>query len=480
MGDDENIDKIEIPVSAKEEWSRAQVKVTDIILDVENPRLDLKPTATQAEVREILFKQAKVMDLIETILDYRGLYPGEDIIVLREKDKFRVLEGNRRICAIQCILNPQLAPLEFQGYVKELVENSDINPKTLETINVVVSPNWESAQPIITARHSRYKIEKWSYISKWRRDYKQFMISKQNVDEVCRILGEEKSEVIKNLKNYSYLRYARELQVWNSEERKFLFSDDLEGSVLERHMSSTKLQEILGIEFDSDFNLKIKIDPEKFNYVFERLIRSMYFSGKPPIDNRTPKDKVISSVQRWLEEYDNKNLNKDPNTAVTAPPPTSPPPRVGPQRGKPEKYFKSLYKDLKVNDQRLIRLTYELANNNMEDRPISGILLTRALIESALLFRIDRWGLTDDLKRKYKKDVNFIDLKDVLSFCIENAEKLFQNSHEAKKVLEEIQKYREYMNSIVHGSWMDPTAKDIAQIAGRTRELLRTILSDSP
>ena len=46
--------------------------------------------------------------------------------------------------------------------------------------------------------------------------------------------------------------------------------------------------------------------------------------------------------------------------------------------------------------------------------------------------------------------------------------------------LEELTSSRlDYLNSIVHGSWLDPTPEKIRGIAGDMRELLRVILGDT-
>ena len=152
-----------------------------------------------------------------------------------------------------------------------------------------------------------------------------------------------------------------------------------------------------------------------------------------------------------------------------------------PRGGPPEHYFTSLYKDITVSDQRLIRLTYELANNNMKDRPAAGTLLIRALIESSIIYRIKKYKLDNDLKRSYQKDIPDIKLSEILAFAIRHSADLFKDGKNAKKSLEKVQSdHRDYLNSIVHGSWLDPNAGEIERIAGTTRELLRTILTDAP
>ena len=117
----------------------------------------------------------------------------------------------------------------------------------------------------------------------------------------------------------------------------------------------------------------------------------------------------------------------------------------------------------------------------MKSRPASGVLLARALIESALFYRIKYKKMDDKLKNTYKKDINYINLQELLTFSINNVNTLFQDHSKSLEVLKKIQsEHRPYMNSIVHGDWIDQTTEEIKRIAGTTRELLRTILTDSP
>lgn len=491
MVDNETVDRTELPDEGNNEWPRLELRPLEIVLDNENPRLNLPPNVTQSDIRRVLFEQEEVMKLIEDILDNAGLFPGEDVIVLKESDSYKVLEGNRRVCAVQCILDPSLAPGEKQDEIKELVQNSDLNLQRMQNLTATVAPSWEAAQKIITARHTIYQIKKWPYVSKWRRDHNQFLKT-HNVDSVSNVFGEDRSIVIKNLKDYAYVRYIRDIPSWTNEQREVLLDNEIEVSPLQWHMSS-EVQNMLGISFDSDYNLNTSMDPGKFEFVMKKIAQSIFLGGTPRITTRTDRDIVKAQIQRWMEEYANtnasgnttsgssrqtSNTNTGGNTTKNASRTTGQ--RVSANR-RPEHYFSSLKRDISVNDPRLIRLTYELAKNDMKDRPAAGILLSRALIESALLYRIDKRNLTSALRNKFRKDLRFIDLSEILTFCLDKTEDLFQDSHNARQVLKKVQSdHREYMNSIVHGTWLDPSAGEIERIAGTTRELLRTILTDSP
>ena len=485
---------MELPDEDLRRWPIKRIQIKDLRLDHENPRLALPNGATQQEIRNALFSQGKVLNLVESILENGGLFQGEDIIVIEENGQYRVLEGNRRVCAIQCIIDNSLCPDDFKKQLEELVDNKTIDPKMLDPIEARISPSWEAAQPTITARHSQYAIEKWSYLSKWRRDYLYFK-QKGNVDVVAQIFDEGQRVVIENIKNFVLIDYIRRIRAFNAQEKEILNKNDLPVSQLIWHLSKD-MRELLGIDYDSNFNLKVSIDEKKFEYIMERIARFAFLISPPKITTRVSREEIMNLVKQWGREYDEGQGGRGGNEEVKGGTSTGhDEPGKGSEEstksrekskkrsggGKPEKYFASLHKDISINDQRLKRLTYELAKNDMKDRPASGILLARSLIESALIYRIDQKGLKSQMLKKHAKPVEDMKLSEILSFSINNVQKLFDDHKSAKKCLEKIQsEHREYMNSIVHGAWMDPNAGEVERIAGTTRELLRTILTDSP
>lgn len=495
--DKENVADQEMLGENNSGWSVDKIKTLDIILDPENPRLNFDHKPSESEIIEALFEQEKVMELIISILDKYddypgGFYPGESIIVIKNDDKiYKVLEGNRRVCSAKCLLKPDLAPSNYRSKIIELISKFNINTKALEFMTAQIAPDWKSAQKIITSRHSDPEIKKWSYISKWRRDY-NFFLETHNVNEVSKIFGEDPSSVKDGLRNYAYIRYIIEIPEWTEDERKKLSANDLEASILEWHMS-LDVQNMLGIKFDDDFNLDCTMDTDKFRYVMIKLASSMFLNQQPKITTRTDRYTFKSSVEKWMNEYDSlkvkpeaskdikPDIEKIKNNDTEIEKQEKGKPKNEHKATKPEDYFRSLSRSITVKDQRLWRLTYELSKNDMKSRPASGVLLARALIESALFYRIKYKKMDDKLKNTYKKDINYINLQELLTFSINNVNTLFQDHSKSLEVLKKIQsEHRPYMNSIVHGDWIDPTTEEIKRIAGTTRELLRTILTDSP
>lgn len=130
-----------------------------MLLDPDNPRIP--PTAkpfTQPELIAELVLHDDVHDLASNI-QMNGFFPTEPLVVVKESGKFVVVEGNRRLAACKLLVNPDLAPTEYQAKFRQL--SSAVQPGLFNAIPVVVAPNRESTIPVIIARHTSPQIQRW-------------------------------------------------------------------------------------------------------------------------------------------------------------------------------------------------------------------------------------------------------------------------------------------------------------------------------
>lgn len=102
------------------------VSVDRIFLDPENPRH--VPYENQAEVIEYLCRDEYVLQLAKDISIY-GLNPLEILALIPIKEKknsasYIVAEGNRRMCAIKLLNDPDLAPVRLRKDFQKLSERS--------------------------------------------------------------------------------------------------------------------------------------------------------------------------------------------------------------------------------------------------------------------------------------------------------------------------------------------------------------------
>ena len=97
-----------------EQLEELSLPVANILLDEENPRLAPLSRRSISAIHLDIIERQRLVDLAKSIFRYGGLFPQEKIIVLDTgdtKNRYVVLEGNRRVFACQILLNPRLAPI---------------------------------------------------------------------------------------------------------------------------------------------------------------------------------------------------------------------------------------------------------------------------------------------------------------------------------------------------------------------------------
>ena len=88
-----------------------QLPTKELCLDRMNPRLaehDIGPKTPEKEIITILWEVMDVQELVQSIVA-SGYFQHEPLIVVREKDKNIVIEGNRRLVAVKVLLDRYLA-----------------------------------------------------------------------------------------------------------------------------------------------------------------------------------------------------------------------------------------------------------------------------------------------------------------------------------------------------------------------------------
>lgn len=97
--------------------ARLEVEIDRIFLDQENPRH--KPYETQAEVIDYLCNHESILSLARDIVEH-GLNPIEQFALIPDEDagadasSYIVAEGNRRVCALKLLHDPDLAPSKLR------------------------------------------------------------------------------------------------------------------------------------------------------------------------------------------------------------------------------------------------------------------------------------------------------------------------------------------------------------------------------
>ena len=253
----------------------------ELALDVENPRFVILASREQADIRKYLVTYEDVCQLATAINEYGSLLPGERIVVLRENDKYVVVEGNRRTCSLQFLLSRDLIP---EGFAHRIPHTSAAVIEKCSNIEVDVLPDRNSALELMTKRHIQ-GVKQWKPLAK-----KQFFSANyqdgrgQSVQDLSRITGIREGEIKDDIRDYKffsdvYTKYAsnhpefdREIIVLKTDPFWRIFKAKFEYPI--GHRISPK--DFLQISYDDTFNTISSLPPTLFEQitqlVFEQTI----------------------------------------------------------------------------------------------------------------------------------------------------------------------------------------------------------------
>jgi hypothetical protein len=214
------------------------VSPLDLLLDNRNPRFVYPMGSSQEEIRKYLIESEDVIELTQGIAQYGGLMIGERIIVCEENGKYVVLEGNRRACACQLLLNRNLIP---QKYINSIPKVPKEVLDEIRLIEVDLANSRDAAYPVLTSRHVK-RLKEWPPVPK-RKYYNDLYVKYGSVKEVANITKvEPESEILRDIKEYRLLAYAMNLEYCQEDEQiKNLNIKDIEITIFTRPFSSRRI-----------------------------------------------------------------------------------------------------------------------------------------------------------------------------------------------------------------------------------------------
>jgi hypothetical protein len=250
-------------------WPRKKFLVTSLKLDDFNPRLPVAAknhTPTQRVIIDYLVDKENAFELAKKIAT-AGYLINEEPIVCKVKDKYIVLEGNRRVAACKILINPELLKsASKRKAITELLKSFDLN--TVKRLEVRVAPDRESADVVIVNRHTDgAAIEKWDKTKQDRFFHNRF-IDGESIDILASKFNIPKGSIKDALIRYNLFQELANLDLNDSE--KAAVSDETKFNLtnVERFCKSKLGKEFLNIDFKPDGGIKYK-SPKK-EYI-ERL-----------------------------------------------------------------------------------------------------------------------------------------------------------------------------------------------------------------
>lgn len=278
-------------------WETFSYSLNTLRLDLNNPRIRYRGTdLNQSQILQYLIDYEKVYELAKKISE-EGYFVGEEPIICIENDKKIVLEGNRRTAALKLLQDPNkfLSKTKAKTLLTNIKTNGfPVNRK----LKCYIAPNRLLANPIIYERHQGNSLEKWKTGNQYTFVAEMFYEDGLTIEEICRVLNEKKSKILKPLKAYNlFIEGKKTLKMI---EDISIDISDFDITNLERFYTFEDARKLIGVEFnDNTGGLLINLPEEEFRkrlaVVFKMLMDSENFSRK--FNNTEDKKKLISGLK---------------------------------------------------------------------------------------------------------------------------------------------------------------------------------------
>lgn len=486
------------------------VLVSSILLDSKNPRIPQLSSSAQSAIRNELFERHDVMSLVKEIAK-SGYDPTQgELIVTYEGGKLVVVEGNRRICALQCLLDPKKAPQQYRDLVSI---KSDGWSKRVDKVPAKIMTR-EAAEPIITRIHTKPAVRKWPPVANHRR-VRHLLEAGLTVEEVAVRLSLRPDKVRKLAREESLIAEIRLRQALPPELVNKILSGEAKTNPFTRFMQMEPAKQLLGLDWDESVNLSSSLSPSVYQAGL-KAIAAGYFAGKSRFTTRTETETVLRAAREAMglegsiaapssqaESFRSGGVKTvTPSGAMLsgvdeASPSVSgiPAPSkrsetaaatnggAGPQVERTKKISKvrgdTWFQNMTVNlslphAQPVKAVVMELTKIDHRAFPTAATSLLRIAMEATLWYCIINYGLEPEMRQNSKSDN--LGLEKLIQAVKAKADKVFVD----KRLAEQLDRWKGIkfnLDAIMHGKNAIATPVELDSHAAAVRPALEQILS---
>lgn len=451
------------PLDVYKNWKRIPVFVNDLELDPRNVRIDLEANERskidQGSIINDLFVNENAFQILESVVD-DGWFVDQTPIVIKVRNKYIVIEGNRRIAALKALQNPLLAPPSYYAKVKPL--SNSVVP--IKQIDVLLATNRDEAISLLASRHTKVTTRPWKPLRQ-AHFYDSQLSSKISIDDLKNIYrGIDIAKFIKMCEVHKIAAsYEFDDIVTNNKARnQRLFPI----STIERLYDDSKFREHLNFEFNKNGEINIKSSRKRFDVEFKKVVLD---AVDKKIDTRTL-GKEPDRKKYYESRLDKlKKSSKQTNSSKYTP--------KAPIKRKQSKTIGLFDRSLvcTINCKGIERVFDELQSINYGSGkfPNASHDLMRSFLEAVL---------KEYLKKKKhpvspKRQGGFIFLDDVLKGA-EEYFKINKNRQIKQVVTVLLRDYKEYFDCINHNPSVFSTEDKVKDAADQVSDLIKFIFED--
>lgn len=239
--------------------------------DPQNPRLPRNIDGNnELDVISYLIDEANIPELMMSIGE-QGYFDGEPLLVVESGNKYIVVEGNRRLCALKLLNSSQLAPRSSKK-IEEIKKTSPNKPTNIPC------QKFYSRDQILSYLGYRHitGVNQWDAIAKARyldQLYTKFAENEPSLtptqihQKLAKVIASKSDYVAKLLTSLELLRFADDQKILKRLKKE---QDDLPFSLITTALGYPNIREYIGIEIrNPDFsNVKVEELDNFFEWTF--------------------------------------------------------------------------------------------------------------------------------------------------------------------------------------------------------------------
>ncbi len=288
------------PAESKVEF----IPIQNLKFDPYNPRLPSSVNGEdQSAVLEWMLRDASILELMGSIGE-KGYFPGEPLLVVQDKSSqgiYKVVEGNRRLCAVKLLHNPDVAPVR-QKSVRVVSEGALNKPDTLP---VLIYNDRSEILSYLGYRHVT-GIKQWDPLAK-AKYLKQLKITVESEEPatqyktLAKTIGSRADYVAALLTSLSVYDQIKESDFFGI---KSLNEESIDFSVLTTALSYNNIVSFIGLSSRADPTLSgLNNDhlKELTQWLFERIAEGRTRLGESRnlsmLNNVVSHEKALSSFR---------------------------------------------------------------------------------------------------------------------------------------------------------------------------------------
>ena len=403
-------------------WQRIPLSVANLRLDKFNPRIpSYVVTRTTRDILAYLFESEKIDVLADKIVG-KGFISHDPIYVVKEGDGYVVVEGNRRVSALKCLLDPSLAPSTAKKRKMDLLKNK-MGSDVIEKIDVFVAPSRRDVENVLFELHAEGKLQ-------WNRQQKNKFIagigidSGESISSIAERFNVNISDIQDSVQEYMLERYFTEIGLPTDIEDKAL-KTKFNISTMSRLVNNSNFRDATGFTINEN-KIITTCSKDKFDHLLRTFVIDII---NKKVDSRKLNkaeqiDKYINNALKDIPQdieggsdivcYTPSKGSEDINVNYTEP------------KGKGRRKTETLIPkgiNYETGSDKLNILIQEAQGMLLSTYKNSGALLLRSIVEMAVIRIFEKHGkkdqcmngngrvknLSDNMNALIKRDVWFQD-----------------------------------------------------------------------